>query len=172
MRFVVISLLFNVYWFSAALGPPSFQWLMVAMLLGAILYDRSVMWAMAVLTPVGLIGDSLLLHTQWLAVDTEYVVMPLWLLLLWLGFCSFVWLMRDLILARAFWFMTALGSLGGASSYWAGERLGVLSFPQSLWVTGAVLIGVWLVYSIFLINLMQWLQHQLRARSTATRREP
>ena len=169
MRFVLISLLFNVYWFSAAIGPPSLQWLMVAMLLAAIAYDRSVIWGILVLAPVGLIGDSALLYTQWINVNTGSVTMPAWLVLLWLGFCACAWLMRELVLARPTWFISVIGSLGGASSYLAGERLDALSFPQSFWVTGVVLLGVWAIYSAIFVTLMRWLQHKVEAQIAATR---
>ncbi|SIO38924.1 DUF2878 domain-containing protein [Salinivibrio sp. ES.052] len=169
MRFVLISLLFNVYWFSAAIGPPSLQWLMVAMLLAAIVYDRSVIRGVLVLAPLGLIGDSALLYWQWLEVGTGSLIMPSWLVLLWLGFCAFAWLMRELVLARPTWMITIIGSLGGASSYLAGERLGALSFPQPFWITGVVLLGAWAIYSVLFVTLMRGLQHKIEARMAATR---
>ncbi|OOE90022.1 DUF2878 domain-containing protein [Salinivibrio sp. AR640] len=169
MRFVLISLLFNVYWFSAAIGPPSLQWLMGAMLLAAIAYDRTVIAGILTLAPLGIIGDSVMLYTQWLAVDISSLIMPSWLILLWLGFCAFAWLMRELVLARPIWLITCIGSVGGASSYLAGERLGALSFPQSFWITGVVLLGVWAIYSVLFVALMRWLQHKVEARMAATR---
>jgi Protein of unknown function (DUF2878). len=164
MRFVLISLLFNVYWFSAAIGPPSLQWLMVAMLLAAIAYDRTVIAGVFLLAPLGIMGDSVMLYTQWLSVDTSSLIMPSWLILLWLGFCAFAWLMRELVLARPAWLITFVGSVGGASSYLAGERLGALSFPQPYWMTGMVLLGIWAIYSVLFVALMRWLQHRVDAR--------
>jgi hypothetical protein len=100
MRFVVISLLFNVFWFTAALGQSSIQWLLVAMLAAAIFYQRDVLWAIITLTPIGLVGDNLLIHFGWLATEPASAWMPVWLVLLWCGFCAFVWLLREIILAH------------------------------------------------------------------------
>ncbi|OOF25613.1 hypothetical protein BZJ19_08225 [Salinivibrio proteolyticus] len=168
MRFVVISLLFNVFWLTAALGQSSTQWLLVAMLAAAIFYQRNVLRAIITLTPIGLVGDNVLIHFGWLATEPVSTWMPEWLALLWCGFCAFIWLLREIILAHSLWAMSLIGALGGASSYVAGERLGAIVFPQPWLTTSLVLVAVWAVYSVILIHLMRWLVEKTQPTTLAS----
>jgi hypothetical protein len=82
-------------------------------------------------------------------------VIPLWLILLWLGFASFVWLLRKVIQNYSPYVLVIIGSIGGTVSYWAGLRLEAVGWPMGIPVTVMITLVGWLVYSIILLVLLK-----------------
>lgn len=84
-------------------------------------------------------------------VDGPFVgALPVWMVALWANFAptlghSLGWL------RRRWWLAAAFGLLGGPSTYWAGTRLGALTFGEHGW--GAV-VGVGVVWTLALPALL------------------
>ncbi|CZF84204.1 DUF2878 domain-containing protein [Grimontia marina] len=152
MRIVLISLTFNAFWFAAVLGQNSMLPFLVLALIGAVLLDRGVLFAVPLFTLIGIAGDTVLIHLQILKFETSF--MPLWLGFLWAGFGTYIWLVRDWLITKPFWLLVATGAVGGAGSYLGGARLGAVEFSMSPTSTALVLAAAWFIYStVFLVIL-------------------
>lgn len=67
---------------------------------------------------------------------------PVWLMVLWISFsCTLRFSLKTII--SKLWLAVPLGGLGGAGSYIAGAKLGVLELGADLSSSGPVLVGVW-----------------------------
>ena len=115
---------------------------------------------------LGLVTDSLLLATGWIAYPSGQWLpglAPYWIVCLWAMFAttlnaSMRWLSGRYILAAAF------GAIGGPLSYLAGARLGAMSFVD---MTPAIL-GLAAAWALIMPSLI-WLTARL-ARNTRSHR--
>ncbi|KXF83245.1 DUF2878 domain-containing protein [Enterovibrio coralii] len=158
MRFVLISVLFNVYWFAAVVGQHTFLPFLVLGLIGAVFLDRTVLFAIPLFALIGIVGDSVLKSFDILRFQTEFL--PIWLCLLWAGFAAYIWLTRDWLLSKPKWVLVVAGSVGGGLSYLAGERLGAVTFGLDTASTAAVLFAAWFGYAVTFIALLSWLANR------------
>lgn len=79
-------------------------------------------------------------------------VAPLWIIVMWMQFATLFryclrWVLRRYMLGAL------LGALGGPLAFWAGERLGAISFMPHTWVSLAVLAINWAIALPFLMWL-------------------
>ena len=138
------ALLFNAFWFSACVGRDAFLPLTAALLLVLLLCvkQRHTTLLLASRTAViGLLADATLSHSE-IYQFTGGDLLPIWLILLWVGFASIItrslrFLNRNLALAALF------GAFGGPSSYFAGHRFGGVEFGYPLVPTLIVVGLVW-----------------------------
>jgi hypothetical protein len=92
---------------------------------------------------LGLVVDSLLSGIGLLLFKNNSAwVAPPWILAMWLNFAlvlrvSLRWLQGRYLLGGL------MGALGGPAAYWAGERMGAVSFGAPLITTLAVLAIIW-----------------------------
>ncbi|MDD1779643.1 DUF2878 domain-containing protein [Enterovibrio sp. ZSDZ35] len=154
MRFIVISVWFNMYWFAAVVGQHTALPFLILALIGALLVDRTVLFAILLFGLIGITGDYVLRHFDVLRFDTPFL--PIWLCLLWAGFAVYIWLMREWLLAKPTWMLVLAGSVGGGVSYLAGERLGAVSFSFGVVSSFIILAVVWLGYTVTFISLLRW----------------
>ena len=82
--------------------------------------------------------------------------LPGWLVVLWLGFSTFVWSIRWPILNRHPALIISLGGLGGMMSYLAGERLGAVSLPLGLPISALIILCCWLLFSALVLGWLRW----------------
>lgn len=110
---------------------------------------------------LGTLNDSLYLNLGLVHYAGGYELFPylapLWITAIWVLFAmsvnhSLIWLSYSLPLAALF------GAGGGAMSYFAGKRVGAISFPHGEVVT---LLGIALVW-FFLMPAISWLASRLR----------
>lgn len=115
---------------------------------------------------LGLVADSVLLATGWIAYpngDWLPGLAPYWIVCLWALFAttlnvSMRWLSGRYLLAAVF------GAIGGPLSYLAGARLGAMSFVDAVPALIALAIG-WACAMPFLV----WLAARLEQRGTVQR---
>lgn len=149
---VVLGLAFNLYWAVAVLGQSQWVVALVIMLVTAwVLFPGSACFSL-LLGGIGIGMDFLLIQAGVLAFDAGG--MPLWLVLLWLGFASFVWIMRSRLLVMPYWLLGLIGSLGGAMSYLAGYRFDAVSWPYGIGLSGLVLLLCWGLFTFVAIGLL------------------
>lgn len=106
----------------------------------------------------GLVADSLLLATGWIAYPNGFWLpglAPYWIICLWALFAttlnvSMRWMAGRYVLAAVF------GGIGGPLSYLAGARLGAMTFTD----TTAALVALSLVWAS-LMPLLMWLASRL-----------
>ena len=138
------ALLFNAFWFSACVGRDAFLPLTAALLLILLLcveQRQPTLQLAARIAIVGLLADATLSHSE-VYQFTGGDLLPIWLILLWVGFASIItrslrFLNRNLALAALF------GAFGGPSSYFAGHRFGGVEFGYDLMPTLLIVGFVW-----------------------------
>ncbi|SMY34625.1 DUF2878 family protein [Photobacterium andalusiense] len=170
MKYVAIGLSFNLFWLLAVWGQYQYIGILISLLIGCwLFYHRSFTFAV-IASAVGICGDYILFKLgimQFpLPPDPLFApfstVIPLWLILLWLGFTSMVWIMRDQIQRLSLWWVIIGGSLGGALSYWTGLALEAVIWPYGEGITFMAIVVVWGGYSGYL----WWLLHRMTQRRT------
>ena len=153
--------LFQLGWFACVLGGNSL-WLLLAggALLAHLLWISRSLAEVRLVVVVCVLGsavDSLLLNAGVFAFQQPGILIPFWLVLLWallaitLNHCL-AWA------AKPWWRAALLGAIGGSLSYYAGQRLGAVQFPQGLWPT---LPGLGLLWAA-LFPLLQWIAGKYR----------
>ncbi|PSV25910.1 DUF2878 domain-containing protein [Photobacterium kishitanii] len=171
MKYVAIGLGFNLFWLLAVWGQYQYVGILISLLIGCwLFYHRSFPFAV-IASVIGVGGDYVLFHlgvmlfplptNPLFAPFSSFI--PLWLILLWLGFTSMVWIMRTQVLRLPLWGMIIGGSLGGALSYRIGLTLEAVIWPYSEGITFIGIGVVWVFYSIYL----RWLLQVMTKRKTA-----
>ncbi|PST96151.1 DUF2878 family protein [Photobacterium iliopiscarium] len=163
MKYIAIGLGFNLFWLLAVWGQYQYVGILIALLIGCwLFYHRSCPFAL-IASVIGICGDYVLSQLKVMqfplpqdplfAPFNDFI--PLWLILLWLGFTSMVWVMREQVQKLPLWGAMMGGSLGGAISYWTGLTLGAVIWPYGELVTFIGIAVVWSLYSGYLLWLLQ-----------------
>ncbi|ASP38667.1 hypothetical protein CHH28_08235 [Bacterioplanes sanyensis] len=92
---------------------------------------------LALFSAIGIGVDTIFMHLGWLQFDGDGLLVPVWLMVLWLAFAStlrhsLAWLMQ-----RTHW-AVLLGFLGAPWSYFAGMKLGAVDIT----LTGFVALAL------------------------------
>ncbi|SKA14462.1 DUF2878 family protein [Photobacterium toruni] len=163
MKYIAIGLGFNLFWLLAVWGQYQYVGILIALLIGCwLFYHRSCPFALMA-SVVGICGDYVLcqmgvmqfpLSPNPLFAPFSYFI-PLWLILLWFGFTSMVWIMREQLQRLPIWSVVIGGSLGGGLSYWTGQTLGAVIWPHGELITFMGITMVWSLYSGYLLWLLQ-----------------
>ncbi|UTV30067.1 DUF2878 domain-containing protein [Photobacterium atrarenae] len=151
---VLIGVLFNLYWLLAVIGQNAYLWLLVALLFMSWWLRRATWKFATTLALCGILMDFILSQLDIFAFDTPGI--PVWLVLLWFGFGTFVWMIREVVLRYHPGLVVLLGGVGGVVSYFAGYRLGAVSWPQGILPTLAALTVCWLGYSVLVLKLLSY----------------
>lgn len=124
---VAVGVLFNLYWLLAVMGQNSYLWLLAVLLLVCWSLRRATWKFATALALCGILMDFTLSKLGIFAFDARGI--PVWLVLLWFGFGTFVWLIREVVRRYRPGLVVLLGGIGGTASYFAGYRLGAGSSP-------------------------------------------
>ncbi len=170
---------FNAVWFSSVLGAANgMPWLgpLVFAPFCALTLSRGGKAAedgaaMLVCAATGLILDSSYVWMGLVSYASPWPstqALPIWLLIMWLNFAltmnhSLAWL------ASRPWLAALFGAFGGATSYYAGSRLGALTFEAQPLVVVSV-IGI--AWAIALPLLYRWSRTTGVAFSTGPAQSP
>jgi hypothetical protein len=137
---------FQSVWFCAVLGRENLLPATLGLLLAHLILCRSLEKELLQLSTIAFIGiatDAILSATGVYQFDGN-VLIPLWLCALWVGFATT--LNRSLsFFGRHSAVTIIVGAVGLPLNYWAGERLGAVSFGYDLIPTLAILAVVWAV---------------------------
>ncbi|MDO6706972.1 DUF2878 domain-containing protein [Photobacterium sp. 1_MG-2023] len=142
---VAAGLIFNLFWLLAVLGQNDGVWLLMMALL--------VCWwrypsCLKFVIPVAIAGSLMDSALMWTGIYRfEAGSLPIWLVVLWFGFGSFLWFLRMNLRRMSPLVLCIAGSLGGASSYLAGLQLGVVLWPLGKWLTFLIVSTCWLLFS-------------------------
>ncbi|MGF1687304.1 DUF2878 domain-containing protein [Photobacterium japonica] len=175
-EWVFVGLVFNVFWFLAVLGQNQTLWLTLPLIvLCWWRYTGSASFGLLV-GVLGIVIDTLWLHggifafdkpqdapmsalTQVLDGVTEKTI-PLWLMTLWIGFGSFVWVVRETVLGYPKVLVLMAFGIGGTMSYFAGFRLDAVAWPYGTGITFSILLVTWTAMGAVLI----WLTERVSRR--------
>jgi hypothetical protein len=167
-------LIFQAGWFATVLGAANgAPWLgPIAVLVAVVLHLRaardvgSELRLLGSAVALGLVADSLLLATGWIAYPNGSWVpglAPYWIVTLWALFAttlnvSMRWMAGRYLLAALF------GAIGGPLSYLAGARLGAMTFVDTGSAVTALAIGWGLA-----MPLLMWLAARFKQRGRTQR---
>ena len=149
---LIVGLVFNGYWLLAVIGRSHYIWLLLIVLMASWWYYKGSWRFGLLLGTAGIAMDYLL--SQLGLYQFHSSVFPSWLVLLWLGFGSFVWIIRRAIAAYSPLVVIAIGGLGGMMSYLAGFRLGAVNWPLGLEITALSILVCWLCFSALALKLL------------------
>ena len=138
------ALWFQCVWFSTVLGREGFLPVAIALIALHVWLTRDYrneLRQLALVGGIGVAADSLL-SLAGIYQFAGDVVIPLWLICLWLAFAaalgrSLAWLAARPIVA------SLAGAIAFPLNYWAGQRLGAVDFGYSLSSTLTVLALTW-----------------------------
>lgn len=102
---------------------------------------------------LGMTFDAVMTAKGWIVfVDPDYVILPYWLISIWLLFLFVIPIMVPLFYSRL-WLAAVLGAVFGPLSYASGNAMGVLSFQGPL--SMCLYAGFWGLYfplSIYIVG--------------------
>ncbi|WP_062265248.1 DUF2878 domain-containing protein [Endozoicomonas arenosclerae] len=153
-KWVLISIAFNLFWLLMVLGQDEYLWLGAFFLLASwFASPDSALFALLIAVQ-GILMDVILGRLGVFSFDSVFI--PLWLVILWLGFATFIWHVRDQICDRSPGLIVLLGGAGGMMSYLAGARLGAVTLPWNSYLTASILFACWVLFSAL---ILLWLKH-------------
>lgn len=153
MYLFIVSGVFQLYWLLAVFGQQHALPLLFTGLTILLLSKKAMVVPVFILAAVGVVGDNLLSFFGILSFSQ--LTIPLWLVFLWLGFASYVYLIKTILLKKPRAMILAIGTIGGTLSYLAGEKVGSVNFSHSLLFTSIVLSITWFIYTqlfLFILN--------------------
>ena len=152
-KLLLAGLLFNMYWLIAVLGQQAYVWVLVLLIVACWWkFPKGIKAALSIAL-FGVVMDFTLSAVDIFAFDS--FVIPAWLVMLWLGFGTFVWFMRSTIVSYPVMLIGILGGLGGSLSYFAGYRLEAVQWPLGVGITLSVLFVIWLLFSLLIAVMMK-----------------
>lgn len=140
------ALWFQSTWFCTVLGRDSLLPLAVAMIVLHLALVRDVWRELLPLSTIAAIGISVDATLSYTGVFqfSGGVLVPLWLCCLWLAFATTLTRSLAWLGSRRGW-AAAAGFLVIPLNYWAGQRLGAVTFPQPLGITLGIMAVTWAV---------------------------
>lgn len=147
---------FNLMWLGCVLGRADWLWLVAPGVLAycalLILTGTVRAWQIAVPAAIGIAIDAALTGAGLFHFPETPLLLPLWLLVLWLAFATT--LTQSLaVVGRHKWVAAACGAVAFPFNYGVGERLGAVSFHDTWLVTVIALACIWAL----LLPVMYWL---------------
>ena len=152
-KLLLAGLLFNTYWLIAVLGQQAYVWVLVLLVVACWLKFPGGIKSAVFIAGVGVVMDYFLSVYNIFSFGSS--TLPSWLIMLWLGFGTFVWFMRTTITRYPAIVIGLLGGLGGSMSYFAGYRLQAVNWPQGVETTFLILFVLWLLFSLTLAVMMK-----------------
>jgi hypothetical protein len=157
---------FQIVWWSSVLLQHRAVLIVAPLLLAHLLLHRTPQREARLMLVGGVCGyavDTLLMHAGVFAFVGAEMLAPLWLLLLWLGFCAT--LNQSLRLFAGRYTLALLcGAIGGSTTYVAAAQLGAAQLGLPIPLTLAVLAALWaLLFPALILLRDQQAQGDLRA---------
>lgn len=182
MKNAVNFLFFNVCWFAAVegaargsvwIGPAAFALMVGVHLAWATPRGERVRESLylAAVGCVGLLADSAMQAAGLIDYATAgtpwpYLVVPPWIVSLWIGFATLPRLSLAWLTRRPMWWAAVLGAIGGPMSFFAGTRMGPIAAGDELFATLGVLAVEYGVLMPFMLRLAP--AHARRADTART----
>ncbi len=155
MRVLLASTWFQLCWFLAVLGTYQWQWFTLCFTLVTIAYcalnDAAALKPIVVVVVFGLALDSLNQQFSVLLFPTSWL--PLWLLCLWLMFTWYAYQLKPVLYRFPKTYVSVIGGIGGAASYFAGYKLQAVDFGYDVFFTLMVLFVEWCVVTLLILRV-------------------
>ena len=171
-RLLVGSAFYQAVWFAAVLsaGASSRWWwsagasavfLCVSLCVWPSLRKRVLCLSAAALA-CGLLVDTAMIATGVFASPRMLVpapLPPLWLLMLWLSFGTYIALSLEMLYGR-YWLTAVAGACGGMLAYRGGALFGAIAWGMPIWLCTLALMLVWAIVFPLLVSLATWMRNQ------------
>lgn len=158
---------YQLVWFGAVLGGQQYVVALFALVLLHVYLSsgrREEMIVMGSCASIGIIADSLLTYFGFFEFSHSSVVIPLWLVALWLSFAGTFRLALSYFMKRPPLAMAA-AVVGAPLSYLAAARLGAVSYPYGYLTTAVVLAVVWFILMNIFIRIVSAVESSALTRS-------
>ncbi|MGY4533794.1 hypothetical protein ACVW0Y_002927 [Pseudomonas sp. TE3786] len=137
--------LFQLAWFAGIFSPQQPVLLLVPLLVVGVhllWLGRGELPLLLVITLLGTLIDSLLMHAGLFEFAQSRWLIPFWLVLMWTLLAT---TLRHCLAwtARPWWLASVLGAATAPLSYYAGARLAGVGLPFGLWPSLAILAVLW-----------------------------
>lgn len=141
-------LFFNIIWFACVVGRLDWLWATTLVLLAYTVTNfsspRQLLSHIAIPAAIGISIDALLIHFNVFIFPASETWMPLWLIVLWIGFAT------TLTKSLAFFGKRAVLAIAGGLcgfpfSYLMGHRLGAVEFGYDPIIVASLLAAIWAV---------------------------
>jgi hypothetical protein len=139
---------FNGLWLSCVVGQNDFMWITAPLLLAYLgfLISNAMMSLSGILVPasIGIVADISLTLTGVFQFQDAALVIPIWLIVLWLGFAST--LSQSLsIFGKKKWIAAVAGAVSFPLNYGVGEKLGAVAFGETYLTSMLIMALLWAV---------------------------
>ena len=157
-RFVVYSVWFQCIWFAAVIGNQQLQWLTVVLACCTVLVSLKVdpvkLQHIVGLAILGMLFDLANMYFGLFKFDS--IGIPVWLAALWFAFVWYAYFLAQKFYYLPLWGVSLLGGAGGTLSYIAGEKLGVVEFPNGMLATSAIVFVEWMLIFLIIWRVYQY----------------
>lgn len=155
MKLLIASIWFQLCWFAAVLGTQQWQWLTVGATVVTLAYccktEISSLKRIAAILVVGVMLDTVNQQFSILAFPTQWL--PIWLLCLWFLFPWYAYQLKPVLYRFPKIYVSVVGGLGGAGSYFAGYKLQAVEFGLSTGITFAILFLEWFFFMLLILKV-------------------
>mgnify|MGYP003700471217 CR=1 FL=1 len=149
---------FNLMWLGCVLGREQLLWLVAPLVLAylTLLVANGILLMQQLFLPaaIGITVDLVLTLLGFFAFDTSAVLLPAWLIVLWLAFSSTLNLSLSVFQSKISLAVVA-GAVAFPVNYAVGQRLGAVEFPQSDSITLLILALIWAALLPLLFRVSQ-----------------
>lgn len=152
---------FNLMWIGCVLGRGDWLWLVAPAVFaytGLLLFTRTVQPHQLVIPfAVGVSSDMLMTVTGLFQFDNAPLLLPAWLIVLWVAFSTTLTRSLELI-GRNKWIAAGCGALAFPFNYGVGERLGAVSFGDTPLLALLALAVTWMLLLpvLFYVSERKW----------------
>jgi hypothetical protein len=141
-------LFFNAIWFTCVIGRLDWIWISAPVLLIYILTNfpspQKILLYVAVPAAIGILIDAVLIQLNVFVFPKATTWMPLWLVVLWLGFATTLTKSLALFGKRPV-LAVAAGMFGFPLSYLTAHRFGAVDFGYSTEMVALLLSAIWAI---------------------------
>ncbi|KOO12526.1 hypothetical protein AKJ18_23485, partial [Vibrio xuii] len=86
----------------------------------------------------------------------DSIGIPVWLAALWFAFVWYAYFLAQKFYYLPLWGVSLLGGVGGTLSYTAGEKLGVVEFPNGMLATSVIVFVEWMLIFLIIWRVYQY----------------
>ncbi|KOO16432.1 zinc ABC transporter permease [Vibrio xuii] len=154
-RLILLSTWFQLLWFLAVLGREQWQYLTLALVVTTLLFsvmNKSIEWKkLSAIVVFGILLDYFNIGIGWFVFEQAGI--PFWLIALWGIFAWYAYFLYPILNQYPTPIVLTIGGIAGFLSYFAGSKLGAVSFGLSLSATGLILVFEWVIVMAVILKV-------------------
>lgn len=156
VKLLCVSTWFQVVWFIAVWGNAQFQWLTIICVIATVavaLFSGRFSWKPLVgLWFAGIVLDTFNMAAGLFIFASSFL--PIWLIALWAIFIWYAHFIAPIVSQYPPFIVSMIGGLAGGASYFAGFKLGAVTFSYSLLITLTILFIEWMLFIYLVLKVL------------------